>query len=379
MIRGAALFTLAFCLIACALAAGCAAPGEPTFRHPVVPVAVTDLGARQSASAITLTFTLPTRSADRKPLSERPTIEIYRTAILTGASPNAIDKKTAWRLVYTIPSEQVDSYLKGDRIEFRDPLAAEDFASAGAGTGGSSLANKVRSRAAQARASGDSNVVTARIYPAPEAPGDVRVSVTESALVVNWPESALPPGASSREYRVYRAEIESGGESAERDISQVKLKTPLELAGASPSAEFRDTHFEFGKTYLYTVRSAAQFGADVVESADSVPAVVRARDVIPPTAPTGLEIVVIPATQQSAATVELSWAISPEADLAGYIVYRSDKEDTFGERVSAESLLSPTFRDISVLSGKQYFYRVSALDRAGNESPRSSAVRADVP
>lgn len=375
MIRGAALFTLAFCLIACALAAGCAAPGEPTFRHPVVPVAVTDLGARQSASAITLTFTLPTQSADRKPLSERPTIEIYRAALPPGASPDAIDKKTAWRLVYTIPSEQVDSHLKGDRIEFRDPLAAEDFA----GAGGSSLAYKVRSRAAQARASGDSNLVTARIYPAPEAPGDVRVSVTESALVVNWPESALPPGALSREYRVYRAEIESSGESAERDISQVKLKTPLELAGASPTAEFRDTRFEFGKTYLYTVRSAAQFGADVVESADSVPAVVRARDVIPPAAPTGLEIAVIPATQQSAATVELSWAISPEADLAGYIVYRSDKEDTFGERVSAESLLSPTFRDISVLPGKQYFYRVSALDRAGNESPRSSAVRADVP
>jgi len=42
-------------------------------------------------------------------------------------------------------------------------------------------------------------------------------------------------------------------------------------------------------------------------------------------------------------------------------------------------LPSPAFRDISVQSGKRYYYRVSALDRAGNESPMSSAVVADVP
>ncbi len=140
--------------------------------------------------------------------------------------------------------------------------------------------------------------------------------------------------------------------------------------GASPSTEFRDAHFEFGKTYLYTVRNVAQFGADSVESADSVPAVVTPRDVFPPAAPTGLEAAIIPATPEAPAYVELSWAISPEGDLAGYYVYRSDAEDTPGERVSAEILPSPTFRDMSVLPGRRYYYRVSAVDRAGNESPQ---------
>ena len=106
---------------------------------------------------------------------------------------------------------------------------------------------------------------------------------------------------------------------------------------------------------------------------------VTPRDVFPPAAPTGLEITIIPATNQAPAYIELSWAISPEGDLAGYSVYRSEGEDAPGERVSTEILPSPTFRDISVLPGRRYYYRVSALDRAGNESPKSSAVVADVP
>jgi hypothetical protein len=372
MIRAAAPLALASCLLACALAAGCAAPGDPIARHPAVPVAVTDLAARQYGNAFALTFTLPARSMDHEALAEHPTIEIYRAAVTPGAAP---DKKTEWRLAYTIPSEQVDPYLKAGHIEFRDALTADDFAR----PAGSSMAYKVRTRAVKARDSSDSNVVVARIYPAPEAPRDVRVEITESALILNWAEAGLPPGATSRAYRIYRGVIEGAAEQPAQDLSQAKLKSSLELAGTSPSTEFRDAHFEFGTPYLYTVRTVAQFGADFVESADSAPAVVTPRDIFPPAAPTSLEIGIVPATQQIPSYVELSWAISPEADLAGYSVYRSDAADAPGERVSSEILPSPTFRDISVLPGRRYYYRISAVDRAGNESPKSSAVQADVP
>ena len=87
----------------------------------------------------------------------------------------------------------------------------------------------------------------------------------------------------------------------------------------------------------------------------------------------------IPATPQAPAYVELSWAISSEGDLAGYYVYRSDSEDTPGDRINSEILPSPAFRDISIVPGKRYFYRVSAVDRAGNESPKSSAVQTEIP
>ena len=372
MIRAAAHFTLLLCLAACALAVGCAAPGDPVARRPVVPLPVTDLAARQSGGSYLLTFTLPERSMDREPLTEHPTIEIYRTELPPGG---VVTKQTIWRLADLIPSEQVDPYLKAGRIEFRDPITADDLAR----PAGSVVAYKIRTRAVKQRASTDSNLVTTRIHPAPEAPRDVHVNVAESALIVNWAGVSLPPGASSLVYRVYRGEMESGEETSPPDLSKAKLKAPLELTGSSPSAEFRDEHFEFGKSYFYVVSASAQFGADFAESADSAPAIVTPRDVFPPAAPTGLEIATIPATPRALAYVELSWAISPEGDLAGYSVYRSDAVDAPGERISTEILPSPTFRDMSVQPGKQYYYRVSAMDRAGNESPRSSAVAVDVP
>jgi hypothetical protein len=372
MIRATAAPAFAFCLLACALAAGCAAPGEPTARHPVVPATVTDLAARQSGNSFSLTFTLPTKSMDREALAEHPAIEIYRAALPPGA---AADKKTAWRQVYSIPSEQVDSYLKAGQIEFRDPLTVEDLA----GPAGSALAYKVRTRAVKARASEDSNIIVARIYPAPEAPRELRVEVTEPALVVRWAQAALPPGASSLTYRVFRGEMETGEGPLPQDLSKAKLKMPMELEGTSPSQEFRDEHFGFGSAYVYTVRSVAQFGADSVESEDSAPVALTPRDVFPPVAPTGLEVSVVPATPGAPAYVELSWAISPEGDLAGYLVYRSEGIDSPGERITPEILPSPTFRDISVASGRRYYYSVSAIDRAGNESPKSSVVTANVP
>jgi hypothetical protein len=372
MTRAAAFLALASCIFVCALVAGCAAPGDPIARHPVVPAAITDLGARQYGTAFNLTFTLPTRSIDREALAEHPTIEIYRAELPPGGIPV---KQTAWRLAYTIPSEQVDHYLKGERIEFRDPLTAADFARPPE----SLIAYKVRTRAVKAKASQDSNILLAKIYPPQEPPRDVHIEVTESALIVRWTASPLPPGAASNGYRVYRGVLESGEGNPPQDLAQTKFRIPVELAGNSPSTEFQDTHFEFGTAYLYTVRGVAQFGADLVESADSAPVVVTPRDVFPPAAPTGLEITIVLATPQAPAYVELSWAISPEGDLAGYAVYRSETQEAPGERISTEILPSPTFRDISVLPGRRYYYRVTALDRAGNESPKSSAVAADVP
>src|SRR4029077_17183730 len=124
MSRPVAPLRLAYCLLVYALAAGCAAPGDPTARHPIVPVAVTDLAVRQFGNAFALTFTLPARSMEREALAEHRVIEIYRAALPPGASP---DKTTAWRLAYTIPSEQADSYLKAGRIEVSDSLNAGDF------------------------------------------------------------------------------------------------------------------------------------------------------------------------------------------------------------------------------------------------------------
>jgi hypothetical protein len=372
MTRASALFALVLAVGISIFAAGCAAPGDPTPRHPVVPARITDLRAQQVGSEAILVFTLPTRSTDGEVLAEHPSIEIYRTELAPGAT---VDRKTRWNLTYTIPAARVDAYLKNSHLEFRDPLPPDFLAN----VAGSQLAYLIRSRSVRARASEDSNVIIQRIYPPPSAPANVQTAVSESVITIRWEETGPPTGAAFSGYHVYRTRVEPAQPGAPSGSSPVKSKSSPELLSTVTTPEYQDTHFEFGETYAYTTRTIAAFGGDQVESADSAAAVVSARDIFPPGAPVGLEAAIVPATPQTGSYVELSWAISPEPDLAGYRVYRSDREEAVGERQNAELLLSPAFRDMSVVSGGRYFYRVAAVDRSGNESSMSSVVIAPIP
>jgi hypothetical protein len=374
MSRAATLLPFTFFILVCTLSFGCAAPGDPIARHPITPVAITDLAAHQSGSAVILTFSLPRQSTDRQPLAETPALEIYRAELSPGETP---DRKTPWRLVYTVPPEQVGTYLKGDRIEFRDPLTQADLAH----PGGSPFVYMVRTRAVKERASSDSNVIAIPIYFPPDAPRDLQIAVTETSIDLSW-TAPFGQGATAKPagFRVYRAEVESPP-SDTQNSARIEFKSSPVLLGQTTATEFQDTHIEFGRMYIYFVRAVVQYGENFAESDDSVmsTASVTPEDTFPPAAPMGLEVAIVPATPQTPTYIELSWAISPEGDLAGYHVYRSTRDDTLGPRINTALLPSPTFRDISVQSGERYFYRVSAVDRAGNESPLSSQVQAVVP
>lgn len=337
-------------------------------------MAVTDLAARQSGDSVVLTFTLPHESTQREPLSEPPAIEIYRAERAPSAPANA---KLAARLVDTIPPEMVNTYESGGRIEFHDAIAADELAQ----KVGSLMLYTVRTRASKRRASADSNAATLRVYPAPEDPIQVQATVTESAILLSWTEkpSAIPSGATFSGFRVYRAEIEPAPPGAQFPVG-IKFKTPVVLLGQVTVNEYRDSNFEFGRTYAYSVLTVVRYGDDSIESPGILSGrILTPRDTFPPATPQGLLAVVMPSTAGAPAYIELSWNISPETDLAGYYVYRSESSDTPGARIDAELLPSPAFRDTSVSVGKSYFYRVSAVDRAGNESPLSRAVEADVP
>ena len=168
-----------------------------------------------------------------------------------------------------------------------------------------------------------------------------------------------------------------------RRIWQASLQLLASLpAAASPSAtprEYRDTAFSFGTVYLYSVRSIISYGADQVESDDSNLITVNAKDIFPPVAPQSLVGVVTPTANGMPAYIELTWGINSEPDLAGYIVYRSDAADAPGMRVNPELLPAPAFRDDAVQPGRRYFYHVTAVDQAGNESAPSATIDVALP
>lgn len=74
--------------------------------------------------------------------------------------------------------------------------------------------------------------------------------------------------------------------------------------------------------------------------------------------------------------IELVWQQGEEADLAGYQVYRSDeKEGDYG--LLASGIAALNYFDTEAAEGQTWWYRITAKDQAGNESPYSEAVRAE--
>ncbi|MGC1619993.1 MAG: hypothetical protein WA765_16000, partial [Candidatus Acidiferrum sp.] len=233
------------------------------------------------------------------------------------------------------------------------------------------------------RASADSNVVSVRMFPVPEAISLVDARVTESAINLSWAAPALTssgaPLAGFSGYRVYRGELDSSSaEAAAKDLSKAKWKSPLTLLAPSNGNAYQDLLFDFGKTYAYVVRSVVQVEGNALESDDSTPAIVTPRDIFPPAAPQNVVAVVLPGATPGSAVADLSWSINLETDLAGYRVYRSEQQGTRGTLITPDLLLAPAYHDTSVEPGHRYWYSVTAVDRAGNESAPSAAVAVDV-
>ena len=161
------------------------------------------------------------------------------------------------------------------------------------------------------------------------------------------------------------------------DLSQAKWKSPPILLAPSQTNSYRDTLFDFGKIYVYQVRSLVIADGKPVESDDSTPAIVTPRDTFPPAAPQNLVVAEIPG-ENGAVSVDLSWSINLEDDLAAYRIYRSEQPGQRGRSLQVELLLSPAYRDLSVQPGHRYWYVVTAVDHAGNESVPSVAILADL-
>lgn len=360
-------------LISIFLLSSCGAPGEPTPPSPPIPTAITDLSVRQSGDGALLTLTLPTHTVTNERLTEPPSVEIFRGTLKPDGKP---DNKS-FRLVYTLPGALLDTYTNEKHIQFKDPIAPEET-SAHPGT---TFAYRVRTRAAKKRDSTDSNTVLVKIFPVPERVAGLETKVTEPAIELSWNVPKKTSGGALLEqltgYRVLRGEIDpASAEATAHDIAQAKWKSPLTLLAPAPENSYRDTLFEFGKTYVYVVRAVAISGDGPVESDDSAPVVVTPVDTFPPAVPVNV-VAAVTVPPGGAPVVDLSWSMNLENDLAGYRVYRSDRQDARGQLLTPELLPAPAYHDISVQQGHQYWYSVAAVDRAGNESGAAS-VAADL-
>lgn len=308
-------------------------------------------------------------------MPETPAIEVLRGTTRDDGSPDV----KSFRVVETVPGELVVKDLAEERVEVVDPISPEETRA----HPGLRVAYAVRTRASKKRASANSNTIVLRLHPVPERIAAVRAIVTETAVELTWTPPSRTSGGdpltSLSGYRVYRGEIDAASaEAAATDLTQAKWKRQPTLLAAVDHPGYRDAGFEFGRTYVYLVRSEVSPEGEVIESGDSMPAVVTPTDTFPPAAPAGVVAAVLPGATAGSLEVDLSWSINSETDLAGYRVYRSEQEGTQGASVTPELLLTPAVRDTSVLPGHRYWYTVTAVDRAGNESKPSRHVAVEV-
>jgi hypothetical protein len=357
------------------LASGCGAPGEPTAPSPPVPTAIADLSARQAGDGVQLTFTMPIKTIRGERLAEPPAIEILRGAL----KPDGSADEKSFHVVDTIPGALVNTYRAEEHVRFVDPIAPAETR----GKPGGSLVYRVRTRASKKRASPDSNSVTVRVLPVPERIASVHAEVTETAILLSWTAPTRTSGGDPlnaiSEYHVYRGVLDPQASGAAiNDLPSDKWISPPALLDKSAATTFRDTQFDFGKTYAYIVRSTSEAGGNLLESGDSDPLIVAAADTFPPAVPQGLVAAVISAGSPGSPEADLSWSINVEPDLAGYRVYRSEQRDSKGELLTPDPLPSPAYRDTSVQPGRHYWYSVSSVDRTGNESVPSPPVALDV-
>ncbi len=198
-----------------------------------------------------------------------------------------------------------------------------------------------------------SNVVRLEVVEPLDPPADLRAEAVHEGVGLRWEP------VDSRDnvrYRIFRrlADAES-----------------VVMMNETPGAAWVDTGASFGASYEYRVQAVLPAGGRVAESELSDPVTIIPVDRFPPPPPENLRAVA------GLDSIELTWDRVPSEDLAFYRVYRErgrTEEKRIGERVTA-----PAYSDRAVRSGESYRYRVTAVDRLGNESPFSRPVEQVAP
>ncbi|MBM3813402.1 MAG: hypothetical protein FJW20_17405 [Acidimicrobiia bacterium] len=188
-----------------------------------------------------------------------------------------------------------------------------------------------------------SNPVELEVTAPVPAPDTLRAEATAEGVRLSWSSKAG------------LVRVERRGLGGFQQVAEVK------------QPEWLDKETVFGESYQYRVMALA----GRAESDYAGPVEITPRDTFPPSAPLNVTAV------EGIGSIELTWDRSRESDVAGYRVYRGVTSDVLAPFDEIRQVSS--FSDREVKSGTVYFYAVSAVDQAGNESKPSEAVEIKAP
>lgn len=196
--------------------------------------------------------------------------------------------------------------------------------------------------------------------PTATAPPPPPTPPTAGAPTTSTPTTATPPElpAPKSGFWVYRR---GKADRYDRPLFAEPTSDKGTLDGSATS----------GQEWCYVVRAVVS-AEPLIESGSSNEACLTARDIAPPTVPTGLTLLAAPDA------LELRWSSSPEPDLALYRVYRAGPNGA-AEKIAEIPAGTAMYLDTTASRGTAYRYTITAVDGAGNESAHSLPLLGNLP
>jgi fibronectin type 3 domain-containing protein len=181
------------------------------------------------------------------------------------------------------------------------------------------------------------------LLPLPSAPSSLAVTLLAASVVLTWDANPVSEGVTS--YKIYRATNEGG---------------PYALQNTVTIPTYTDATGSAGTVYYYHVSAVNSSG----EGPYATISTTFPGDVTAPADPTGLTL-----TQNGPTSVLLDWTDNTETDLQGYNIYAATAAiGPFTKLNTTVTWPVSTYQHNSATAGNTWYYRVSALDTAGNES-----------
>jgi hypothetical protein len=370
------------------LVVACGKRGDPRPPVPVIPKATTDLVVTQRADQVILSWSYPSLTTAGRNLTDIRRISVFRyieelpaggvglntAAIQPGDADASVPQPIAlFAKIPTLPqaqfiklSHRVDSIEKanltsataGSKLVFSDkpPFRATDGRPV-------RVTYAVVTEGATAR-SEISNLGIIVPLPVATAPTGLAATAKAEGVVLTWaaPKTSVIGDAAPvvSGYRIYR--------NAPGDVLN-EFATPINTPPVRGTT-YTDTP-PYGE-HEYRVTAVALEGPPLLQSNASAPVKVTFKDLVPPPAPASITALI------ETNLVRLLWDPVEAPDLAGYRVYRSegvghdrDIKDIGTVPLVNETLTATTITDAHANLGIAYRYAVTAVDKSGNESPRT--------
>jgi hypothetical protein len=338
---------------------------------------VRDLRASRKGDKVTLTWSQPHPVAIRELVAAKLTVarvcrSISPTALVSATVVDAGCAQSVGKIDVRKPEQSGVRVIHGENreaatVQFVDVLPANladsdslQFA-----------VYDVELQDARGRRVGFSNAASVSLAPVLPAKG-LHSELDVRGVYLIWEnESENQPSSLKFDYRIYRSEKGSAKPVA---IPYARAVIHTEEGERWSGV---DTNIEWEKTYSYLVTPVTRVygpGGEVIaeiEGDESAAVEVVTHDVFAPAAPERLLAVVT----RGKKFVDLLWAPNAEKNISEYNVYRRE-ENGKATRIGSVPMSMLSFQDNDVAAAHTYFYSLSAIDKHGNESPKSQETTA---